>query len=235
METVGPGNDPGKDVKVEFYVARPKTVPASTSAECPTTSADFYAVDPQAKRVGGDGTEAGSFNFQRCDWLFIKVTNTGKEDVYVNPLIFSPDGGILLFDGRDSRPGIKADNPTRLRAGESGVLQYNLSDAQKGAQLRDDFVLLVSDVGDGVPLSYARLAQCPVVPGPEDGAACAIPGAGPTLAGTRMRNNGTAGTAVEDLIDAALVGSTTRSGPVKKPTAVSALRFSWQTAAPPAP
>lgn len=230
METGGPGNDPGKDVKVEFYVARPKLVPAAT-ASCPDTAAAFYAVDPQAKRVGGDGSEAGSFNFQRCDWLFIKVTNNGKEDVYVNPLIFSPDGGILLFDGRDQRPGIKADNPTRLRAGESGVLQYNLSDAQAGAALRDDFVLLVSDVSDGVPLSYARLVQCPVVPGPEDGAACAIPGAGPTLAGTRMRNNGAAGTAVEDLIDAALVGSTTRSGPVKKPTSVSALRFSWQTQA----
>ncbi len=226
METGGPGNDPGKDVKVEFYVARPKT--RGAGAACPDTGADFYAVDPQARRVGGDGSEAGSFNFQRCDWLFVKVTNTGKEDVYVNPLIFSPDGGILLFDGRDQRPGIKADNPTRLRAGESGVLQYNLSDAQPGAQLRDDFVLLVSDVGDGVPLSYARLVQCPVVPGPEDGAACAA-AAGPTLAGTRMRNNGAAGTAVEDLIDAALVGSTTRSGPVKKPTSVSALRFSWQT------
>nr|WP_302053936.1 caspase family protein [Sphingomonas tagetis] len=227
METGGPGNDPGKDVKVEFYVARPKSLAAG--AACPDTSAAFYAVDPGAKRVGGDGSEAGSFSFQRCDWLFIQVTNTGKDDVYVNPLIFSPDGGILLFDGQDRRAGIKADNPTRLRAGESGVLQYNLSDAQDGAQLRDDFVLLVSDVSDGVPLSYARLVQCPVVPGPEDGPACATPGAGPTLAGTRMRNNGAAGTAVEDLIDAALVGSTTRSGPVKKPTSVSALRFSWQT------
>jgi hypothetical protein len=227
METGGPGNDPGKDVKVEFYVARPKSLAAG--AACPDTSAAFYAVDPGGNRVGRDGIEAGSFSFQRCDWLFIKVTNTGKDDVYVNPLIFSPDGGILLFDGQDRRAGIKADNPTRLRAGESGVLQYNLSDAQDGAQLRDDFVLLVSDVSDGVPLSYARLVQCPVVPGPEDGPACATPGAGPTLAGTRMRNNGAAGTAVEDLIDAALVGSTTRSGPVKKPTSVSALRFSWQT------
>lgn len=231
METGGEGSDPAKDVKVEFYVARPKAVPAVT-AECPTTTADYYAVDPQAKRVGGDGSEAGSMSFQRCDWLFIKVTNTGKDDVYVNPLIFSPDGGILLFDGRDGRIGMKRDNPTRLRAGESGVLQYNLSDAQQGAALRDDFVLLVSDVTDGVPLSYARLVQCPVVPGPEDGPACAVPGAGPTLAGTRLRNNGVAGTAVEDLIDAALVGSTTRSGTVKKPTSVSALRFSWQTAEP---
>jgi hypothetical protein len=232
LATAAAGEDPSQKVKVEFYVARPSATVAP-AAECPTTTADYYAVDPQAKRVGGDGSEAGTLNFQRCDWLFIKVTNTGQEDLYVNPLIFSPDGGILLFDGSEGRPGIKRDNPTRLRAGESGVLQYNLSDAQQGAALRDDFVLLVSDVTDGVPLSYARLAQCPVVPGPEDGPACAMPGAGPTLTGTRMRNNGVAGTAVEDLIDAALVGSTTRSGPAKKPTSVSALRFSWQTAGPP--
>ncbi len=228
MASGTPGDDPAKTVQVEFYIARPKTLAAA--AKCPDTSADYYAVDKGAKRVGGDGSEAGSFTFQRCDWLFIKVTNTGKSDVYVNPLIFSPDGGILLFDGQDGRLGIKADNPTRLRAGESGVLQYGLTDAKQGEQLRDDFILLVSDVSDGVPLSYARLIQCPVVPGPEDGAACAA-AAGPTLAGTRMRNNGGAGTGVEDLIDAALVGSTTRSGPVKKPTSVSAMRFSWQTEA----
>ena len=107
------------------------------------------------------------------------MTNTGKTDLYVNPLIFSPDGGILLFDGQDGRFQIKADNPTRLRAGESGVLQYSLTDASPGGDLRDDLVLLVSDVTDGVPASYARLAQCPVVPGPEDGAACAT-AAGPT-------------------------------------------------------
>lgn len=227
MATGEPGEDPAKAVQVEFYVGRPK---ALTAGACPDTSADYYAVDKDARKVGGDGSEAGSFTFQRCDWLFIKITNGGESDVYVNPLIFSPDGGILLFDGQDGRLGIKKDNPTRLRAGESGVLQYSLSDAQQGAQLRDDFVLLVSDVTDGVPLSYARLTQCPVVPGPEDGAACAV-AAGPSLAGTRMRNNGAGGTAIEELIDAALVGSTTRSGPVKKPTAVSALRFSWQTEA----
>lgn len=229
METGGPASDPAKAVKVEFYVARPRTAVAA-STECPTTTADYYSVDPQAKRVGGDGSEAGAMNFQRCDWLFIKVTNTGADDVYVNPLIFSPDGGILLFDGRDDRPGMKRDNPTRLRAGESGVIQYNLSDAQQGAQLRDDFVLLVSDVNDGVPASYARLVQCPVVPGPEDGAACAVPGAAPTLAGTRLRGSG-GGTAVEDLIDAALSDGGTR-GVTKKPTSVSALRFSWQTREP---
>lgn len=229
MATGEPGEDPAKAVQVEFYIARPKALAAT--AKCPDTSADYYAVAKDARRVGGDGSEAGSLNFQRCDWLFIKLTNTGKSDVYVNPLIFSPDGGILLFDGQDGRLGIKADNPTRLRAGESGVLQYGLTDAQQGAQLRDDFILLVSDVTDGVPLSYARLVQCPVVPGPEDGAAC-VTAAGPSLAGTRMRNNGGAGTAVEDLIDAALVGSTSRSGPAKKPTSVSALRFSWQTQAP---
>lgn len=228
MATGEPGEDPGKALQVEFYVGRPKTLAAG--AKCPDTTADYYAVDKGARKIGGDGSEAGSFTFQRCDWLFVRMTNGGKSDVYVNPLIFSPDGGILLFDGQDGRLGIKKDNPTRLRAGESGVLQYSLSDAQQGAQLRDDFVLLVSDVTDGVPLSYARLTQCPVVPGPEDGAACAA-AAGPSLAGTRMRNNGGAGTAIEDLIDAALVGSTTRSGPVKKPTAVSALRFSWQTEA----
>ncbi|MCA1199601.1 caspase family protein [Sphingomonas sp. R647] len=220
------GEDPAKNVSVEFYVGRPKALAAG--APCPDTSADFYAVDKDARRVGGDGSEAGGFRFQRCDWLFVKVTNTGKTDLYVNPLIFSPDGGVLLFDGQDGRYKIKADNPTRLRAGESGVLQYSLTDASPGGDLRDDLVLLVSDVTDGVPLSYARLAQCPVVPGPEDGAACAS-AAGPTLAGTRMRNNGGAGTGIEELIDAALVGSTTRSGPAKKPTAVSALRFSWQT------
>ncbi|QDX26204.1 hypothetical protein FPZ54_09350 [Sphingomonas suaedae] len=231
METGGPGEDPARNVKVKFYVARPQSLAAG--AECPDTSADYYAVAKDARLVGGDGSEAGSFSFQRCDWLFIKVTNSGKSDLYVNPLIFSPDGGILLVDGQDGRSALKADNPTRLRAGESGVIQYNLSDAQQGAELRDDLVLLVSDVSDGVPLSYARLVQCPVVVGPEDGEACAA-SAGPTLAGTRMRNNGAAGTAIEDLIDAALVGSTTRSGPVKKPTAVSALRFSWRTELPPA-
>ncbi len=228
MASGTPGDDPAKDVKVEFYVGRPRALAAGAS--CPDTSADYYAVAPDAIRVGGDGTEAGGFSFQRCDWLFIKVTNGGAKDVYVNPLIFSPDGGILLFDGRDGRLGIKADNPTRLRAGESGVLQYSLSDAQQGEKLRDDFILLVSDVSDGVPLSYARLVQCPVVPGPDDGAACAAE-AGPTLAGTRMRNNGAAGTGIEELIDAALVGSETRSGTGKKPTAVSALRYSWQTEA----
>lgn len=226
LATGEPGEDPAKHVAVEFYVARPKALAAG--AACPDTTADYYAVDKDARRVGGDGSEAGAFRFQRCDWLFVKVTNTGKTDLYVNPLIFSPDGGILLIDGRDGRIGLKADNPTRLRAGESGVLQYSLTDASPGGDLRDDLVLLVSDVTDGVPLSYARLAQCPVVPGPEDGAACAT-AAGPTLAGTRMRNNGGAGTGIEELIDAALVGSTTRSGPAKKPTAVSALRFSWQT------
>lgn len=228
MATGTPGEDPAKHVQVEFYVERPKALPVDGT--CPDTGADYYAVDKNARRVGGDGSEAGSFNFQRCDWLFIKVTNAGEQDVYVNPLIFSPDGGILLFDGQHGRLGIKADNPTRLRAGESGVLQYSLTDAKQGAQLRDDLVLLVSDVSDGVPLSYARLIQCPVVPGPEDGEACATT-AGPTLAGTQMRNNGAAGTGIEELIDAALVGSTTRSGPVKKPTSVSALRFSWQTEA----
>lgn len=221
-----PSEDPAKNVAVEFYVARPKALAAG--AACPDTTADYYAVAKDARRVGGDGSEAGGFRFQRCDWLFIKVTNTGKTDLYVNPLIFSPDGGILLFDGQDGRFQIKADNPTRLRAGESGVLQYSLTDASPGGDLRDDLVLLVSDVTDGVPASYARLAQCPVVPGPEDGAACAT-AAGPTLAGTRLRNNGGAGTGIEELIDSALVGSTTRSGPAKKPTAVSALRFSWQT------
>lgn len=221
-----PSEDPAKHVAVEFYVARPKALAAG--AACPDTTADYYAVAKDARRVGGDGSEAGGFRFQRCDWLFIKVTNTGKTDLYVNPLIFSPDGGILLFDGQDGRFQIKADNPTRLRAGESGVLQYSLTDASPGGDLRDDLVLLVSDVTDGVPLSYARLAQCPVVPGPEDGAACAT-AAGPTLAGTRLRNNGGAGTGIEELIDSALVGSTMRSGPAKKPTAVSALRFSWQT------
>ncbi len=226
LATGDPGEDPAKNVSVEFYVGRPKALAAG--AACPDTSADFYAVDKDARRIGGDGSEAGGFRFQRCDWLFIKVTNIGKSDLYVNPLIFSPDGGILLFDGQDGRYKIKADNPTRLRAGESGVLQYSLTDASPGGDLRDDLVLLVSDVTDGVPASYARLAQCPVVPGPEDGAACAT-AAGPTLAGTRMRNNGGAGTGIEELIDSALVGSTTRSGPAKKPSAVSALRFSWQT------
>lgn len=221
-----PDEDPAKQVAVEFYVARPKALAAG--AACPDTTADYYAVAKDARRVGGDGSEVGGFRFQRCDWLFVKVTNTGKADLYVNPLIFSPDGGILLFDGQDGRLKIKADNPTRLRAGESGVLQYSLTDASPGGDLRDDLVLLVSDVTDGVPLSYARLAQCPVVPGPEDGAACAT-AARPSLADTGMRNNGGAGTGIEELIDAALVGSTTRSGPAKKPTAVSALRFSWQT------
>ncbi|MEG3182386.1 caspase family protein [Sphingomonas sp. LT1P40] len=228
LATGDQSENPAKDVSVEFYVGRPKAL--ATGAKCPDTSADYYAVDKGARRIGGDGSEAGSFTFQRCDWLFIKVTNTGKSDVYVNPLIFSPDGGILLFDGQDKRLGIKADNPTRLRAGESGVLQYMLSDAQAGAQLRDDFVLLVSDVTDGVPLSYARLIQCPVVSGPEDGPACAA-ASDPTLAGTRMRDRTGPGTGIEDLIDAALVGSTTRSGPPKKPTSVGALRFSWQTEA----
>ncbi|MBX3594698.1 caspase family protein [Sphingomonas sp.] len=220
------GEDPAKALKVEFYVARPK--PVAADAACPDTSADFYAVAKDATKIGGDGSEQGSFTFQRCDWLFVKFTNTGKADLYVNPLIFSPDGGILLFDGRDDRAGIKQDNPTRLRAGETGVLQYSLSDAEQGASLKDDLVVLVSDVTDGVPASYARLVQCPVVPGPEDGEAC-MKEAGVSLASTRLRSGGAGGTSVEDLIDSALIGSATRGGISKKPTAVSALRYSWRT------
>ncbi len=225
--------NPAEKIKVEFHIERAKTLPADGS--CPATAAKpFQLPEGGGIRVDGDGSEAGSFTFQRCDWLFIKVTNTGDKDVVISPLIFSPDGGIYLFDGQrwttrdEYRPAIKATVPNRLRAKESGVLQYGLTDALQGARLRDDFVLLVSDVIDGVPMSYEKLAQCPVVPGPEDGPACAVSGSG-SLAGTQLRNNGAAGTAIEDLIDTALVGSGDRSAPTLRPTSVTSIRYSWQT------
>ncbi len=210
----GPGAvDAAKSVDVAFYREAGKANPDGT---CADTKADFYAVGPAAQAVTG-----AEMQFRRCDWLYVKITNKGDQELYVNPLIFSPDGGILALQAKQT-------NPTRFAPKESGVLQYSLVDAVPGGALRDDLVVLVMGASDGLAVDFGRLAQCPVVPGAEDGAACAR-AASLTLAGTKLRGGAGGGTSVEDYIDSTLNGGALRSGTPSTPLRASALRFSWQT------
>lgn len=213
------GDDPAKLLDVEFYVERP--APVAAGAECPASQTPFYQLGTKAKPLEGIGQdETGRFALQRCDMLLVRIHNKSDRELYVNPLIFSPDGSILLMQP-------KAANPTRFAANEEGVIQYELIDARADGLLRDDLVILVSEATDGTAVSFAKLEQCPVVPGPED-SSCASTA---SLGSTKMRSAGDPGSPIEQLIDSALDGGASRSGTVAKPARTGALRYSWQTMA----
>lgn len=201
-----------KSLAIRTYVWRPSKRVAD-DAKCPAPPLQGYSVIPGAVAVD---EAAGAMTFRRCDALFVEFENRGKSEVYVSPLIFSPDGRIFLISA-------KPDRSARFGPNEKGVVRYLLSDASPGAQLRDDLFLLVSDAQDGAAPNFEAIAQACAV------ADAVAPDCGSNLPAARtMRGGGATGGGLAELIDAALLNPTTR-GAGMEPTRTGAVRMSWRT------
>jgi uncharacterized caspase-like protein len=238
-ETGGEGDGETAFVRprMEFFVWRPRSRPASASAPCEAPP-DFASGEPipaDATPFSALGASAADVvRLARCDVVLARVTNVDSAPVDLTALVLKPDGAIEPLETQDARR-------VRLEPGRSGTTGYILEAPAALDDLRDDLVMIAvrAPVGEGgpegVPADFNFLCQPPVT---DAGSLAAVAFVEATGCGVQRRRRaagavGAAETALGQLFEAAATGDRRGAEAAPRVGRTAILRVSWVQAAAP--